>query len=72
MSTKRLAIFPVTPQRFDLIGGMAAKVAAMAGAGRLLLVHLPPEEALDSVQIEKARAVFPQTEKGEELGRYSF
>lgn len=49
----------------------AAWVAAEAGVGRLLLVHLPPESALGATGMEEARRVFEQTEKGDELGRYS-
>lgn len=50
----------------------AARVAAQAGAGRLLLVHLPPERDLDEAGMERAREVFAATEKGEEGGRYPF
>ena len=48
----------------------AAEVAARAGAGRLLLVHLPPEDQLDPAAMEGARARFAATEKGLEGGRY--
>jgi ribonuclease Z len=50
----------------------AATAAAKAGAERLLLVHLPPEEQLGPTELEAARAIFPATEKGEEGGRYWF
>lgn len=50
----------------------AASVAAEAGVGRLLLVHLPPESLLGATEISEATGVFPQTEKGGELGRYPF
>lgn len=48
----------------------AAAVAAEAGVGRLLLVHLPPESALGAREMDEARRIFVQTEKGDELGRY--
>ncbi len=48
----------------------AASVAARAEVGRLLLVHLPPSHAINGASLERARAVFPQTELGEEGGRY--
>ena len=48
----------------------AAAVAAEAGAGRLLLVHLPP--GLTDDDLAEARTLFPNTELGEELGAYSF
>lgn len=47
----------------------AAAIAARAGAGRLLLVHLPP--SLSDEEIDEARSEFAETELGEELGRYS-
>lgn len=50
----------------------AAEVAQEAGVGRLLLVHIPPEKYLDDAELAKARAIFPATEKGEELGKYEF
>ena len=52
--------------------GDAAQVAQEASVGRLLLVHLPPENLLDDQELERARAIFPRTEKGEEGGRYTF
>ena len=48
----------------------AGEVAAAAGAGRLILVHLPPRD-LDRTLAE-ARAAFPETELGEDGARYSF
>lgn len=48
----------------------AARIARQARVRRLLLVHLPPgdkSEALDG-----ARAIFSDTELGEELGAYPF
>lgn len=50
----------------------AAQVARRANAKRLLLVHLPPAEQLDKVEMQQAAKTFSQTEKGEEGGRYSF
>jgi ribonuclease Z len=50
----------------------AARIARDAGAGRLLLVHLPPEGYLDPNAMQDARAIFENTEKGEEMGRYEF
>jgi ribonuclease Z len=50
----------------------AARAAAKAGAGRLLLVHLPPEAQLGPAELEAARAIFPETEKGEEVACYRF
>jgi ribonuclease Z len=46
----------------------AAEVAADAGAGRLVLVHLPP--AIAASDVAAARRIFPSTEVGEELGAY--
>jgi ribonuclease Z len=46
----------------------AAETAAEAGAGRLVLVHLPP--ALSDEVLTRARHVFTHTEPGEELGVY--
>ena len=48
----------------------AAEVAAEAGAGRLLLVHLPPD--LTDADLSAARSRFERTEAGEERGRYPF
>ena len=48
----------------------AARIAAEAGAKRLLLVHLPP--GLRDADLEAARQHFPEVELGEEGGRYSF
>lgn len=50
----------------------AAEVAAAAGVGRLLLVHVPPKAHLTDEQLAEARQVFARTEKGEELGRHKF
>lgn len=46
----------------------AAEIAARAGAGRLLLVHLPP--GLSDDDLGDARTWFTETELGEELGAY--
>lgn len=46
----------------------AARVAAEAGAGRLLLVHLPP--GVRDADLAEARTIFPNTEFGEDGGRY--
>jgi ribonuclease Z len=46
----------------------AAEVAADAGAGRLVLVHLPP--GLAPSDVAAAQRIFPSTEVGEELGTY--
>jgi ribonuclease Z len=48
----------------------AARVAAEAGAGRLVLVHLPPDVRDD--QLSEARGIFPRTEFGSDGGRYAF
>jgi ribonuclease Z len=48
----------------------AARIAAEAGAGRLLLVHLPP--GLAEAHLDDARSHFEHTEIGEELGGYSY
>jgi ribonuclease Z len=48
----------------------AAAVARDAGAGRLVLVHLPPD-AKDE-DLAGARQVFAATELGEDGGRYDF
>lgn len=48
----------------------AAQVAKDARAQRLLLVHLPM--GITDADLESARAVFPETEWGEELGFYAF
>jgi len=47
----------------------AAQVADRANAGRLLLVHLPPGDKREA--LDEARAIFPDTELGEEGGNYS-
>lgn len=48
----------------------AARVAADAGAGRLVLVHLPPD--VHDGQLAEARRIFPHTEFGEDGGRHAF
>ncbi len=48
----------------------AAGIARRAGAGRLLLVHLPP--AADEAYLAPARAVFEGAALGEELGVYPY
>ena len=50
----------------------AARAAREAGVGRLLLVHLPPEEQLGDEELDRAREIFARTEKGDEGGRYRF
>lgn len=50
----------------------AADIAREAGAGRLLLVHLPPESELGEAEMAEARTIFAATEKGEEEGCYVF
>lgn len=50
----------------------AAEIAREAGAKRLLLVHLPPEKYLRENEMQEARSVFSETEKGEEGGHYTF
>lgn len=47
----------------------AAETAAKAGAGRLILVHLPP--AVTDDDLVDARRIFERTELGEELGSYA-
>lgn len=47
----------------------AAETAREAGAGRLVLVHLPPADLL-AEHLPAARAVRPDLEVGEELARY--
>ena len=46
----------------------AAETAAEAGAGRLILVHLPPAVTPDD--LSDAQRIFERTELGEELGSY--
>jgi len=46
----------------------AAETAAEAGAGRLILVHLPA--AITDEHLADARGIFGKTELGGELGRY--
>ena len=46
----------------------AAEIAARAGVGRLLLVHLPP--GITGDELSDARMVFAGTELGVELGAY--
>lgn len=48
----------------------AAEVARDSGSRRLVLVHLPPARYLDESHLSRARAIFPNLEIGEELGRY--
>ncbi len=48
----------------------AADVAARAGVGRLLLVHLPPARTILPDEMEQARRTFSEIELGEEGGRY--
>jgi ribonuclease Z len=48
----------------------AAEIAERAGAGRLLLVHLPP--GLRDSDLETARRAFENVELGKEQGRYAF
>lgn len=48
----------------------AARIAAQAGARKLILVHLPP--GLTESDLGKARKVFAETYLGEELGQYPF
>jgi len=50
----------------------AARAASSAGAGRLLLVHLPPEKNLDEQVMDQARDIFKETAKGAEGGSYPF
>ena len=48
----------------------AAEVARDAGAGRLVLVHLPPD--VHDAQLAAARRIFPRIEFGEDGGRHEF
>lgn len=48
----------------------AAAIASRSGAGRLLLVHLPP--GLSEESLRAAREIYAGTTLGEELGRYEF
>ncbi len=48
----------------------AAHVAAQAGVGKLVLVHLPPE--MDEEDLEEARQSFPALELGQDGASYSF
>lgn len=50
--------------------GDAASVAAEAGAGRLVLVHLPPEA--ETLNLGKARKVFPALELGRDGDAFEF
>lgn len=50
-----------------------AQVAAQAGVGRMVLVHLNPlSDADDPIGLAKARAIFPQTALGEDLMEIEF
>jgi len=50
-----------------------AQVAARAGVGRLILVHLNPLSAEDDpIGLDVARAIFPNTELGEDLREVEF
>lgn len=48
----------------------AARVAARAEAGRLILVHLPPD--VDAGELARARETFPHIELGEDGGKHDF
>lgn len=48
----------------------AATVAAEAGAGQLVLVHVPGDSERFRRELAEARGSFPQTAPGEELRRY--
>lgn len=48
----------------------AARVAARAGAGRLVLVHLPPE--VDGGELARARGTFPRVELGADGESHAF
>ena len=48
----------------------AAHIAAQAGVGRLVLVHLPPETSEED--LAEARESFPELYLGEDGARYSF
>ena len=48
----------------------ATRIAAQAGARKLLLVHLPP--GLTDAKLTQVRNTFAETYIGEELGRYEF
>ncbi len=50
----------------------AAEVAARAGVGRLVLVHLPPKRHLSEQELAAARQRFARTEKAEEGGWLEF
>src|SRR5690606_19240709 len=50
--------------------GGAADVAAKAGAGRLVAVHLPP--VVSETEVEDARRIFPDLELGKDGARYDF
>lgn len=48
----------------------AAKVAAKAGVGRLLIGHFSSRYKDESVLVQEARAIFPATEAAEEMHTY--
>ena len=48
----------------------AADIARRAGAGRLILIHVPP--GLTPADLAGARAIFAETEIAEELGQIAF
>jgi ribonuclease Z len=50
----------------------AAGIAARANVKHLILIHLPPKAQLDDAMLDRARAIFPNTDKGLEGGRYRF
>jgi ribonuclease Z len=50
----------------------AAEVAAAAGAGELILIHLPPERWLGPAELAAARQIFPNTTIAAEGGHVTF
>ncbi|MEM1093576.1 MAG: MBL fold metallo-hydrolase [Bacteroidota bacterium] len=56
------------PIRNHTSAQQAAALAARGQARQLLLVHLPPQ--LSDADLQEARAVFPDTAWGEELGKH--
>lgn len=54
-------------ERFHATAEEAARVAAEAGASRLLLTHFSPRYLDPAVLVEEARAIFPATEAAVEL-----
>jgi len=61
----------LAPETGHSTAAQAARIAAKAGAGRLLLGHFSSRYKDASVLLDEARPVFPETYIAEELATYS-